>query len=531
MKCGGDSVEVRVRLPERLEGGVVVLSGDVLLAFDPVQLAVGPGVSGMGFPCPWAQATGHGVYVCSPEGGPVQGFLQKPSYDEMLQAGALHEGQAFVDSGLLAFDAKATRRLAALAGATLRSGVAHFEPGVLEQPGTEQAQIDLYREVCLTLAGHPPADARGTVTSGDCPRSRGVRERVIDAVADLEFRVSIPRPAEGKPSASSGALALRFLHLGTSKQWRDLCTGRTAGTVTLGDCPPDWKPAPRAIPAVCMHGSAVGKLRAEGPAVVEYCRLPWCKVGAGAILSGVEQEEGVVLAEQLVLHQLPLVSGAGERVGWASSPTQRWVVQLYGVEDDAKAPSSPAEGLPSATFCGQSLKEWLAQRGLAPEVLWPHVAPEERCLWTARLIVPGDRSTSLQWALWLARLPEDDRAPQQWTELERISLEECLEQADQEAIHRRRARLTPLPSGGQSPEVTVPHLPAGKGGAPGLSVGIPIGCCSARSAIRAGNPSEALSSRAATATATSPVPSWQSLSGAARRTGLHPRSASRYPRQ
>ena len=93
------------RLPERLEGGVVVLSGDVLLAFDPVQLAVGPGVSGLGFPCPWAQATGHGVYVCSPKGGPVQGFLQKPSYDEMLQAGALHQGQAFVDSGLLAFDA------------------------------------------------------------------------------------------------------------------------------------------------------------------------------------------------------------------------------------------------------------------------------------------------------------------------------------------------------------------------------------------------------------------------------------------
>ncbi len=78
------------------------------------------------------------------------------------------------------------------------------------------------------------------------------------------------------------------------------------------------------------------------------------------------------------------------------------------------------------------------------------MAPEKRCLWTARLFVPGDRSASLRWALWLAGLPEDDNALQQWTELERISLEECLEQADQEAIHRHRARLTPLPSGGQS---------------------------------------------------------------------------------
>jgi hypothetical protein len=160
-------------------------------------------------------------------------------------------------------------------------------------------------------------------------------------------------------------------------------------------------------------------------------------VGEGAILSGVEQADEVLVPEKVVLHQVPLASGPAQ--------AQPWVVQLYGVADNPKAQL----GSKQATFCGHSLDKWLAWRGLPPEAVWPHVGPKNRCLWTARLFVAGDKHTSLRWALWLAKPSPEEKAMQQWREQERISLEESLEQADQEAIHRHRTRLRGQHLGGE----------------------------------------------------------------------------------
>ena len=391
------------RLPE--SSGTVILSGDVLLVFDPVQFAPPPGVTGLACATPWPQATQHGVYICSAEGGSVGGFLQKPTHDEMRRAGALHEGQAFIDTGLLAFDSQATQRLAELAGARWQGNAPQFEPGVLEQPGTEAAQIDLYGEVCPVLAGQPPPDGEALPAA-----HRQVRERVVAALAGLEFHVAVAQPAV-------------FVHLGTTRDWHEFCTQRPAHSVHI-------------------QGSVIGTLWAKGPAILEYCRLPWCQVGEGALLSGVEQEDGVALPEELVLHQVPLVAKSGRN--------EPWVVQLYAVEDNPKAPLASRR----ATFCGQDLEQWLDQRGLTPAVVWPHVEPGDRCLWTARLFVPGDKETSLRWALWLAGLPEEQEVVRTdgycvpaWREQERISLAESLQQADQEAIHQHRARLRGLQLG------------------------------------------------------------------------------------
>lgn len=387
-------------LPTRLGPGVVVLSGDVLLGFDADQFSPGPGVTGLACLAPWELAARHGVYLCPPGGGAVQGFLQKPTYQQMQQAGALVGDQAFLDTGLLAFDETATRRLAALAGVAWTDDGATFGPGALDQPGADSAQIDLYSEICLTLAGSPPADG-AALPEG----TRRVRAQVLQTLQGLEFWVSAPHPAS-------------FVHLGTTREWLRFSTGQEPASRLYA---PD-------LPPVCDQDNLLGELRATPPAAVEYCRLPCLEVGAETVVSGVEDAAGLTLPDRTALCLVPLVPDAADETAW--------VAQIYGLDDDPKAPCASR----AATWLGASWTQWLTSRGLSPEALWPDTPPESRCLWNAQLFVPGEPATTLSWAQWLLS-PAAPEELQEWLALPRLSFETSLARSDPERTQAYRAQL------------------------------------------------------------------------------------------
>src|ERR1035438_4525759 len=97
---------------ERLQCGLVVGSGDVILTFDAEAVDwERPGVTGVAMLQPVVAGTRHGVYVTDPQGR-VYAFLQKPSVAELSAAGGLLEGDLVaLDTGLLRFapDRKSTR--------------------------------------------------------------------------------------------------------------------------------------------------------------------------------------------------------------------------------------------------------------------------------------------------------------------------------------------------------------------------------------------------------------------------------------
>ncbi len=396
------------------DGGAVVLSGDVLLAFDPGQVTVGGGVTGLASRSPWELAARHGVYVCPPQGGRVQGFLQKPSYDEMQAAGALVDEQALLDTGLLAFDAQATRRLVSLAGVQWTEEDLNFGPGILDQPGQEQAQIDLYTDICLALAGpscltpQPPLPAgegeRGPATA-QAEKVNAVQDAVRRALAGLEFSVAVPDPAG-------------FVHLGTTAEWLDFCCGQL----------PEARWYDPQVSAIYQRDSLIGSLQARPPAVIHYCRLPWLEVGERGLVSGVEDEEGLALPVGAALSLVPLACAQGEE--------KRWVAQIYGVDDNPKALFSSGH----ATYLEQPLADWIVSKGMSADDLWPHMPPESRSLWNARLFVPGTATVTLRWALWLLE-QGNSKTKEEWRRLPRLSLEEGLRLVDAEALHRQRARL------------------------------------------------------------------------------------------
>ena len=390
-------------LPERLSGGVVILSGDVLLAFDPAQFRPGHGVTGLAALSPWQVAAQHGVYVCPRKGGSVQDYLQKPTRQEMEAAGALFGEQAFVDTGLLAFDIEATRRLAGLAGVEWTDRHLRLHPGLLEQPGAEAASIDVYLDVCLALVGRA-----SEVGESLGPMARRVREQVIAAFSSLGFSVSVPDPVS-------------FIHLGTTRQWFDLCTGRDPAAAL-------YLPLGASLPAVFAQANAVGTLDQATPSVVEYTSLPSCRLGPEAVISAVESALPVSLPGGVVLCMFPLQSEPGE--------DRLWIAQAYGIDDNPKAPVDSG----STSFLGQTLAGWLEARGLTAADLWPSLEQEHRSLWNARLFVPADADTTLRWALWLTKEPTAQETAD-WLAHDRLSFEEALLRADPEAAYWYRRRL------------------------------------------------------------------------------------------
>ena len=104
-------------LPSRGDGQLVVLSGDVLITLDNARLDFSrPGLTGVAWMDTMAQGSRHGVYVPGGDAAdvcrPVVDFLQKPSREEAMGAGALDaRGRVAVDTGILSFDPALCRRM------------------------------------------------------------------------------------------------------------------------------------------------------------------------------------------------------------------------------------------------------------------------------------------------------------------------------------------------------------------------------------------------------------------------------------
>ena len=110
-------VDMADSLPPRSGGEALVVSGDVLLTFDPSEVDFSrPGVSGVAYCDSLEQGSRHGVYVPGAPLGSgracaVKGFLQKPGAAEAEQAGAVKSGKVAVDTGIMSIDAATCEKM------------------------------------------------------------------------------------------------------------------------------------------------------------------------------------------------------------------------------------------------------------------------------------------------------------------------------------------------------------------------------------------------------------------------------------
>ena len=392
-------------LPERLGPGMLVLAGDVFLLLDHRHVTAPPrGVTALTMRVDAELGRGHGVFAVDARGA-VRQTLQKVSVEQMRQAGAADEhGRILIDTGLLFFDPPCCARLADLAGAQGGKGL----------QDRSARPIDLYDDMTGALAS---GASRADYLKAD---GSPVRRAIWDALHGVPFRVM---ELEGQ-----------FLHLGTTRQFRDAMVGHNPepaaelfqqDVLTHSEWP--LEPGQRVYhSALLAEGANVGAI---GPgSVVEHSVLSGaCRIGAGCVVSQVlALRRPIVLPDNMLLFQVP-VREAGRPV--------RYVNVLCGVEDDFKG----RHGEGRCIYLNRPIEQFLQRHRISERDLWKDVPQPMRTLWTARLFAATADRDAADSALWLASTATAPSAVvAAWRKAPRYSMAMLLEQADPVALIEHR---------------------------------------------------------------------------------------------
>lgn len=393
-------------LPERLGPGMLILAGDVFLLFDHRHVATpAAGVTALTMRVEAELGRGHGVFLTD-EKQRILRTMQKAPVEAMREAGAVDEqGRVMIDTGLLFFDPQQTALLAQLAG------IGKKAKGLQDRFAQ---QIDLYEDMTAALA---QATERGAYLSHSATRS--LRTELWKRLHGVPFQTML---LEGQ-----------FLHLGTTRQFRDAMVGHSP-------CPAAelfqqnvlvHSDAPLPEQARVYHSVLMGKQEAGGgidrDTVIEHSILSaGSRIGSGCVVSQVfAANKPLTLAENLLFFQVPIRSIKAKEAGL------RHVQVLCGVEDDFKTPYGPGQCL----FLNRPMEEFLKRFGLTPGEVWPGIAPERRTLWTAKLFPGTVERDAADAVLWFA---SKRSRVKQWKKWPRFSMADLLEQADPLALIEHR---------------------------------------------------------------------------------------------
>ena len=357
-------------VPSRISEGMLVLSGDVLLLFNPLQIdAPSSGAAALSFKEDVETGKDHGVFHMD-ETGDVGEFLHKQPVETLKKRGAVNEqGKVDIDTG------------AVLLGADLLAALYSLvdTPEKFAAFVNDRARLSFYGDFLYPLASRSTREQfyREKPEGDFTPELRACRTAVWDALHAFRMRLLRLSPAA-------------FIHFGTTRELRALMTEDVKQYAFL-----DWKR--------CVLGRASERYALNNVVVEHGCEigadcyledsyvLEQSRVGAGAVLSHVTVRDREVPAD-VALHGLRLCDG-------------RFVVRVYGVGDNPK----------EATFLGEPL----ARLGE-----WPS-------LWEAEIYpVCGTLEQAVDAALNLYALArgEGDRAA--WETAERTSLRASFNAAD-----------------------------------------------------------------------------------------------------
>ncbi|HZT29274.1 MAG TPA: bifunctional fucokinase/fucose-1-phosphate guanylyltransferase [Bryobacteraceae bacterium] len=390
---------------QRLAGGLVVASGDVILTFDAAQLDwERRGVCGVAIRQPVEVGTQHGVYIAD-ERGRVHWFLQKPTLAQVQASGGLlPEGNVAVDSGLLRFAPDVAARLMRLAGVQRAGERWELAPGILDRARPGARVIDLYEHVTLALTGQWRPE-RGEAWS-----------KLADVLYGLPFWCSV---VDGD-----------FTHVGTTRHFRRLITEETGFTERYAAehrldtmNPPEVSGSGVLIDSALAAGGELG----AGVVAIECDLETPVQAAAGAMLHGLTGIEAPVeVPRDTVVHQVPVALTDGVR---------GVVIRVYGVEDDPKAGMESGH----ATWFGRPLAEACDALGLDHEDVWAGIPAGERSLWNARLFPVGSIAEAWDCARWMMQV-EESYAAERWRQARRLSLAESAQWADTRALDDARTQ-------------------------------------------------------------------------------------------
>lgn len=387
-------------VPSRIQEGMLVLSGDVLLLFNPLQIdAQFDGAAAISIKEPVATGKNHGVFLNDGHDY-VKCFLHKQTEERLREMGAVNNaGNVDLDTGAVLFGSALLQALFRLISTGGKVDEKKFR-----QFCNEKARISFYGDFLYPLANDSTLEdfykeaAEGQLNEAlhEC------RTQIWNAIHHFSMKLLCLSPAE-------------FIHFGTTRELRSLVTKDVQDYEFL-----DWKMQVNSAvqkEGFAAHNAYVGSRAKIGKeAYLENCYiLGNSEVGDGTVLSHVRIMDRKI-PEQIVMHGIELTGG-------------KKVIRIYGVPDNPKG-KYPGE----VSFLGTTLNQFMAQNKVTKEELWKG---EETYLWFADLYpVCDDWEDALDMAEIIYKMAHGTATKEEisrWRETERMSLYSSFNAADIEA--------------------------------------------------------------------------------------------------
>lgn len=379
-------------VPSRFKEGMLILSGDVLLLFNPLQIdASFEGAAAISMKSPVEIGKDHGVFL-NDGTDHVQKFLHKQTVETLTDMGAVNaEGNVDLDTGAVLCGSE---MLEALFSLISENGVIQEEK--YAQFVNEKSRISFYGDFLYPLAKDSTLEQfyEEQPEGSFCEELHDCRTKIWEVLHQFPMKLICLSPAE-------------FIHFGTTRELRQLLTEEISDYEFL-----DWKPVVCANRAI--EGAALHKALLEDTVTIEkgcYIENSMLKgntiVHQGAVVSNLCLEE-VEVPENTVLHAVQL------------GDAERHLVRIYGVYDN---PKNTLEN--HGSFLTGNLEELIEKAGITAKDLWED---EEHYLWNAKLY-PAKASpkeavqASLVLAKILAGTATSDEV-QSWKQETRYSLQE-----------------------------------------------------------------------------------------------------------
>ena len=287
-------------VPGRIREGMLLLSGDVLLLFNPLLIDWnGSGAAVISLKEDVETGKDHGVYLRGDDGY-VRSFLHKQTVETLRHVGAVNEHNCVdIDTGAILMGTDMLNALATLI------------------PTDEKYRAFVNNEVRLSLYGdfQYPLATDSTLEQFLSEKPEG---NYCDALTVCRKAVwEVLRPYRLKLLRLAPA---KFIHFGTTKEILALMTAGVQSYSDLG-----WSGMVNSSLNACAGYNSVASAKAEIGENV-YCEVSYvhsgATVGAGTVLSYIDIHDEVI-PSGVVLHGLKQTNG-------------KFVARIFGVQDNPK---------------------------------------------------------------------------------------------------------------------------------------------------------------------------------------------------
>ena len=384
-------------VPSRIREGMVLLSGDVLLLFNPLQIDYNNlGAAAISFKENVETGKNHGVYL-NGENGNVKCCLQKKSVEILRDVGAVNESECVdIDTGALIFSTQMMESLYSLIATDV-----DYNKHV-----NEKTRLSLYADFVYPLAEDSTLEAfyKEKPEGEFCQELMDARTRVWNVMRP--YRIKLLRLAPAK-----------FIHFGTTREILELMGGGVEEYKELG-----WSRLVGSSIKDCIcagYNSVLSSKATMGKNC--YLEVSYVHgdavVGENCVLSYMDVHDEVI-PSNIVLHGLKQKDG-------------KFIVRIFGVNDNPK----------ENRLFGRDLDEVSDKLGVD---LWKNGS---HSLWSAILYPENDTiEQALKSALNLYAIVtgEGQTCISDWKEAKKKSLCAGFNEADPDAIIAWNQRMADL---------------------------------------------------------------------------------------